>query len=59
VKSKHQPGDQVPIKAPASVGGKKFHLWNGDIPASGNTSANETMATVPSTIDISVEATYE
>jgi Fibronectin type III domain len=59
VKTKHQPGDQVPIKAPASLGGKPFRLWTGDIPALANPSANETMVTVPSTIDISVEATYE
>jgi Fibronectin type III domain len=59
VKTRHQPGEQVPIKAPASMGGKPFRLWTGDIPALANPSANETTVTVPSTIDISVEATYD
>jgi hypothetical protein len=59
VKTAHHPGDQVPIKAPASMAGKPFRLWTGDIPALANPSANETTVTVPSTIDISVEATYE
>ena len=39
--------------------GKPFRLWTGDISAVAKPSANETTVTVPSTIDISVEATYE
>ena len=59
VKTKHMPGDQVPIKAPRNVNGLVFDRWVGDTGALENFTSPNTTATIPSTLDVQVEATYK
>jgi hypothetical protein len=59
VKTKHLPGDQVPIKAPRKVNGLVFDRWVGDTGALENFTSPNTCVTIPSTLDVQVEATYK
>ena len=59
VKTKHLPGDQVPIKAPRKVNGLVFDSWVGDTGALENFTSPNTSVTIPSTLDVQVEATYK
>ena len=52
------PGEQVNITAPASVNGKAFQTWTGDTGALANPQSNQTTLTVPTSLDVEVEATY-
>ena len=58
VKTKHMPGEQLNITAPASVNGKTFQTWTGDTGALANPQSNQTTLTVPTSLDVEVEATY-
>jgi hypothetical protein len=58
VKTKHMPGEQLNITAPASVNGKVFQTWTGDTGALANPQSNQTTLTVPSSLDVEVEVTY-
>ena len=58
VKTKHMPGEQLNITAPASVNGKAFQTWTGDTGALANPQSNQTTLTVPTSLDVEVEATY-
>ena len=58
VKTKHMPGEQLSITAPASVNGKAFQTWTGDTGALANPQSNQTTLTVPTSLDVEVEATY-
>lgn len=57
--TKRVPGASVAISAPANVAGKPFVRWIGDTNALANPFDRTTTLTVPSTIDPSVEATYQ
>ena len=59
VKTKHLPGDQVPIKAPRKLNGLVFDRWVGDTGALENFISPNTSVTIPSTLDVQVEATYK
>jgi Divergent InlB B-repeat domain len=58
VKTIHIPGEQVNITAPASVNGKAFQTWTGDTGALANPQSNQTTLTVPTSLDVEVEARY-
>ena len=55
---KYVPGAQVPVSAPAAPPGYLFDSWIGDTAILLNPSAETTTATVPSTMDVQVTATY-
>jgi hypothetical protein len=59
VKTKHLPGDQVPIKAPRKLNGLVFDRWVGDTGALEGFISPNTTVTIPSTLDVQVEATYK
>ena len=59
VKTRHLPGDQVPIKAPRKLNGLVFDRWVGDTGALENFTSPNTSVTIPSTLDVQVEATYK
>jgi hypothetical protein len=58
VKTKHMPGTTVPISAAPTVNGQTFKAWTGDTSTLANPSSASTTLTVPTTLDVSVEATY-
>ena len=55
---KYLPGAQVPVSAPAAPPGYLFDSWIGDTAVLLNPSAETTTATMPSTMDAQVTATY-
>jgi Divergent InlB B-repeat domain len=55
---KYVPGAQVPVSAPVAPAGYVFDSWVGDTAILLNPTAETTTATVPSTMDVQVTATY-